>query len=90
MVGIRRKDGTLSGPYVATMVDAYRFTISGLDFEPDTTWAVEPPHLLFGPVARWTYPALITEISPSGRSGASVSAINYDVRVYADDDNEPS
>lgn len=86
MVGIRRKDGTLSGPYVATRVSDERFTITGLDFTPDTSWEVEPPHLLFGPVARWNYPALITEISPSGSSGASVSAVNYDARVYDDDD----
>lgn len=86
MAGIRRKDGTLSGPYVATRVDDYRFTITGLDFTPDVSWEVEPPHIIFGPVARWSYPALITDISPSGRSGAGVTAINYDVRVYADDD----
>ncbi|MNG36355.1 hypothetical protein D3C84_1233620 [compost metagenome] len=53
---------------------------------PDTSWAVEPPHLLFGPVASFSYPVLITDISPSGSTGASVSAVNYDVRVYADDD----
>jgi hypothetical protein len=87
MVGIRRKDGTLSGPYVATRVDDYRFTIAGLDFVPDTSWTVEPPHLLFGPIERWTYPALISDISPSGRSGVSVRAVNYDVRVYAYDDS---
>lgn len=86
MVGIRRKDGTLSGPYVAARVSDERFTITGLDFTPDTSWAVEPPHLLFGPVARWNYPALITEISPSGSSGASVSAVNYSPLVYEDDD----
>lgn len=86
MAGIRRKDGTLSGPYVATRVDDYRFTITGLDFTPDVSWDVEPPHIIFGQVARWSYPALITEISPSGRSGVNVKAINYDVRVYADDD----
>lgn len=87
MAGIRRKDGTLSGPYVATRVDDYRFTITGLDFTPDVSWQVEPPHILFGPVARWSYPALITDISPRGSSGASVTAINYDARVYDDDNN---
>lgn len=88
MVAIRKKDGSLSGPYVATRIDDYRLTVQGpLDFTPDTSWQVEPPHLLFGPAERWTYPALITEVNPSGRSGCGVVAVNYDARVYEDDDN---
>jgi len=86
VVAIRRPDGTLSGPYTATRIDDYRFTIGSLDFVPDVSWDIEPPHLLFGPVNRWVYPALVTEISPQGSSGVSIKAINYDARVYADDD----
>ncbi|WP_217476622.1 host specificity factor TipJ family phage tail protein [Stutzerimonas stutzeri] len=89
VVGIRRPDGTLSGPYAATRIDDYRLSISGLDFVPDTSWSIEPPHLLFGPVNRWSYPALITSISPSGTDGASVQAVNYDSRVYTYDDQTP-
>lgn len=90
VVGIRRPDGTLSGPYAATRIDDYRLSIIGLDFEPDTSWSIEPPHLLFGPVNRWSYPALITSISPSGADGASVEAVNYDARVYQYDDATPA
>ncbi|MCJ0972673.1 host specificity factor TipJ family phage tail protein [Pseudomonas sp. PS1] len=89
VVGIRRPDGTLSGPYAATRIDDYLLSISGLDFEPDTSWSIEPPHLLFGPVNRWSYPALITSISPSGTDGASVEAVNYAPEVYAYDDATP-
>ncbi|WP_312288785.1 host specificity factor TipJ family phage tail protein [Stutzerimonas nitrititolerans] len=89
VVGIRRPDGTLSGPYAATRIDDYRLSIAGLDFEPDTSWSIEPPHLLFGPVNRWSYPALITSISPSGTDGASVEAVNYAPEVYAYDDATP-
>ncbi|WP_417585572.1 host specificity factor TipJ family phage tail protein [Pelagibacterium sp.] len=89
VIGIRRPDGTLSGPYAATRIDDYRLSIAGLDFEPDTSWSIEPPHLLFGPVNRWSYPALITSISPSGTDGASVEAVNYDPRVYTYDDATP-
>lgn len=89
VVGIRRKDGTLSGPYAATRIDDYRLTIPALDFTPDTSWTVEPPHLLFGPLNRWVYPALISDVTPSGSSGASIKAVNYDDRVYSDDDNSP-
>lgn len=86
VVSIRRKEGTLSGPYTATRIDDYRLSIPSLDFVPDTSWTVEPPHLLFGTLARSNYPVLITDISPSGQYGASVNAVNYDARVYADDD----
>ena len=89
VVAIRRKDGTLSGPYTATRIDNYRMSIPSLDFVPDTSWTVEPPHLLFGNIDRWNYPVLITEVTPSGTSGASVSAVNYDPRIYADDDASP-
>ncbi len=89
VVGIRRPDGTLSGPYAATRIDEYRLSIAGLDFAPDTSWSIEPPHLLFGPLNRWSYPALITSISPSGTDGANVQAVNYDARVYTFDDATP-
>ena len=89
VVGIRRPDGTLSGPYAATRIDDYRLSISGLDFEPDTSWSIEPPHLLFGPVNRWSYPALITSISPRGTDGATVQAVNYAPEVYTYDDATP-
>lgn len=90
VVAIRRRDGTLSGPYPATRVDDMRLTVPApLDFTPETNWQVEPPHLLFGPVNTWSYPALVTEVSPDGAKGASVTAVNYDVRVYEDDDNSP-
>jgi hypothetical protein len=65
-------------------------TVPALDFEPDTSWSIEPPHLLFGPLNRWSYPVLITSISPSGDSGASVQAVNYDARVYQYDDSQPA
>lgn len=90
VVALRRKDGTLSGPYTATRIDDYRLSISGLDFTPDVSWETEPPHILFGPLNRWNYPVLITAISPSGNDSVSVEAVNYDARVYDDDDNSPS
>lgn len=86
MVALRRPDGTVSGPYVATQVDEYRLTVPTLDFEPDISWEEEPPHILFGPAVRWTYPVLITSISPNGTDDASVEAVGYDARVYLSDD----
>jgi hypothetical protein len=81
LVSLRRQDGTLSGPYVASRIDDYRLTVSALDFMPDTTLALEPPHMIFG----MPYAAIVTDVSPKGTTGARVSATNYDERVYAYD-----
>ncbi|MCK8687963.1 host specificity factor TipJ family phage tail protein, partial [Pseudomonas umsongensis] len=85
VVALRRPDGTLSGPWAASRVDDFRLAIPALDFEPDLSWDIEPPHLLFGESTRWCYPVLITSIDPGDHS-ADVEAVNYDPRVYADDD----
>ncbi|WP_244234100.1 host specificity factor TipJ family phage tail protein, partial [Pseudomonas aeruginosa] len=85
VVAIRRPDGTLSGPYSASRFDEYHLVVPALDFTPDTSWDIEPPHLLFGTSTRFAYPALISSIDPDGFSGASVQAVNYDSRVYTYD-----
>ena len=89
VIGIRKPDGTLSGPYSATRVSDYVISIPELDFTPDTTWSVEPPHLIFGTVTRWSYPVLISSISHNGQNKVEVEAVNYDARIYDDDDNMP-
>ena len=85
VVALRRPDGSVSGPWPATKVDEYRVTVPSLDFVPDVSWNIEPPHLLFGESTQWCYPVLITSIEP-GDHAADVEAVNYDPRVYADDD----
>jgi hypothetical protein len=60
--------------------------IPTIDFVPDLSLEIEPPHLLFGTSNRWCYPVLVTSIEP-GDYSADMEAVNYDARVYADDDN---
>lgn len=84
---IRRPDGTASGPYPATRIDAYRLQIPPMDFVPDVSWQRDPPHVLFGTTTRLCYPVLITSIEPNGFSSARVEAVGYDARVYLDDDS---
>lgn len=87
---VRRKDGTASGPYVATKVSDKSFTIPvALDFLPEFQTAAMAPIIQFGHKDKWIYPALITEVIPKGTATCSLKAVNYDVRVYADDDNFP-
>ena len=88
-VALRRRNGSASGPYVATRIDDYRLTIPALDFVPVTDSAMDAPVLQFGPKAKFCYPALIKEVNPSGTVSCNVTAVNYDERVYLDDDNFP-
>lgn len=86
---VRRLDGTASGPYVATRVTDRAFTIPTLDFVPAFRTPAMAPIIQFGHTDRWVYPALITEVKPKGTKTCSLSAVNYDPRVFADDDNFP-
>lgn len=88
-IALRRLDGSASGPYVATRIDDYRLTIPTLDFVPVLESAMDAPVLQFGPKAKFCYPALIKEVNPSGTVSCNVTAVNYDDRVYLDDDNFP-
>ncbi|MFK5733873.1 hypothetical protein KW869_10065 [Pseudomonas urmiensis] len=88
-IALRRRDGSASGPYVATRIDEYRLTIPSLDFVPVLDSAMDAPVLQFGPKAKFCYPALIKEVNPSSTVSCNVTAVNYDDRVYLDDDNFP-
>lgn len=90
MVGVRKPDGTMSGPWPGKRMGDYHVLVGALDFEPDTSWEIEPPHLYFGPLQRFGYPVLITGIRPSGIESASVEATNYDQRVYQYDNSFPA
>lgn len=87
VLAVRRPDGSLSGPYPVTRFNDRTLVLAEpLDFVPDLSGTIEPPHLLFGLSTRWTFPSLVTEITPNGTEAVSVKAINYDARVYANDD----
>lgn len=90
LMGLRRPDGTLSGPYEATRIDEYTAEIDIPDFEVipySAATVIEPTHIQFGTEQRWSYLALVQDVSPNGPNQASGTAVNYDERVYADDDN---
>ncbi len=89
VVAYRDENGAAIGPYTATEgPDEYTILVA-----IPTPWPAvlpstqEATHIYFGTADRWSFPALITEISPNGPLEVSVSAVNYDSRVYEDDDN---
>ena len=87
-IGVRKLDGTLSGPWTATQVDQYTVRVDSLDFTPVVDGPLEPPHILFGPAARWAYPVLITSSDPANGNTA-MKGMPYDARVYTYDDQFP-
>lgn len=92
VVAYRDENGDTQGPWPATQgPDEYTAIVS----IPEPWPAVnpsdrEPTHIFFGTTDRWHFPALITEINPSSPLEVSVTATNYDSRVYDDDDNAPT
>lgn len=91
VVAYRDENGDTVGPFTATQ-GPDEFTILVTIPEP---WPAvlpsdrEPTHIYFGTTERWHFPALITEISPSGPLSVGVTATNYDDRVYLSDDSAP-
>ena len=91
VVAYRKPDGTIAGPFLAIPgSDDYSLIADIPAPWPVVTLSHEPPHVYFGTTTRWAFPALITEITPDGFERVSVSADNYDGRVYLDDNNAPA
>ncbi|UXH41644.1 host specificity factor TipJ family phage tail protein [Pseudomonas promysalinigenes] len=88
LIGVRRLDGTLSGPWDAVRVDDYTAIVTALDFTPELDGPFEPPHILFGPASKWAYPTLITSSDPAN-GNVAVKGMPYDARVYTYDDQFP-
>lgn len=89
-MGYRRRDGTMAGPFPASRGSSDNEVVAVLPQPwPVANLSAELPHLFVGRSERFAFPALITAISPRGNEAVSVTAVNYDARVYADDDNAP-
>ena len=89
-VGIRRPDGTLSGPYECSPGASSDSVVidADLDFVPVFNGSHEPPYFMFGEADEWCQPILVTDIKPSGDT-VKVTAFEYSADVYAYDDAVP-
>lgn len=87
-IGVRKLDGTFSGPWPATKLDDQTVRVAQLDFTPVIGGPLEQPHILFGPSSKWAYPALITSSDPAN-GNVAMKAMPYDDRVYTYDDQLP-
>lgn len=90
VVAYRNAQGDVVGPFSATPGPTENSVIATIPKPwPVVSLKMEPPHVYFGTVNDWCFPALITEINPQSTDLVSISAVNYDIRVYADDNNSP-
>ena len=90
VVAYRNPQGDVVGPFSATPGPTENSVIATIPQPwPVINLKMEPPHVYFGTVNDWCFPALITEINPQSTDLVSISAVNYDIRVYADDNNSP-
>lgn len=90
-IGVRRPDGTLSGPYRCTPGATSDSVViaSSLDFSPVFNGVHEPPYFMFGVADEWCVPVLVTDIKPSGTDSVKVTAFEYSDDVYLYDDAVP-
>lgn len=89
ILALRKPDGTLSGPYSATIGSSSNEVIidSDIDFAPVFDGSMEPPLYMFGITNKWCNAVLIRDIKPSSVDKVNVTAELYDDRVYLDDNS---
>jgi hypothetical protein len=91
VVAYRDPEGKLVGPFSAAPgPDEYSVLADMPEPYPVITLKREPPHVYFGTSAQWSFPALITGVTPQGMENVSVSAEDYHPAVYDDDNASPS
>lgn len=76
-------------PYIAKVRATNPNPFPAWLLSPRTINQGEPIHSFIGVKNKIFLPALITEISPSSYNNVNVKAVNYDARVYENDDKEP-
>lgn len=86
-IGLRRRDGSLSGPYTATIgISDYHVVLATApDFTPYTGQDEERTHFTFGWGDTWRQLARVIAIRPRGPFRVGIEAINEDPGVHAAD-----
>lgn len=88
-LGLRARDGSVSGPYVVTAgADAYHVvhTAATLDITPYTGGAAERTHFAFGAGETWRQEARVMAVRPRGLYQVEIEAINEDPSVHTADE----
>lgn len=93
VVAFREMDGRLTAPQWVTRGETDYELV--LDEPPSVTLHFggenrDPTMLYFGNVRNWSHDVLVTAIKPGRDNRVTIEAVEYDDRVYADDDRDPS
>ncbi len=83
-VGLRKRDGSISGPYAVTAgpSDHQVYLSTTLDFTPYTGMDEERTHIVFGPGETWRQPAKVVSVKPRGLYSVEIECVNEDVSVH--------
>ena len=83
-VGLRKKDGSIDGPYAVTAgADAYTVVLGATPTPPPYTGsAYERTHVVFGAGEAWRQPAKVIAIRPRGLYDVEIEAVNEDPSVH--------
>lgn len=82
-IGVRKLDGTISGPYSCTLIDSQTVLLADdLDFVPTFDDATDPPFYSLGTASEWATPVVAQKIVPSNTNKTSLTFVAYDERIF--------
>lgn len=83
-VGLRKRDGSIAGPYVATQGAASNILVLAVapSFTPYVGADEERTQIAFGPGDTWRQPARVVSVQPRGPYQVEITAINEDPSVH--------
>lgn len=86
-IGLRRRDGSVSGPYTVTAgTDAYRVVLAeSPDITPYTGGDEERTHAVFGWGETWRQLARVVAVRPRDETTVELTCINEDASVHSAD-----
>ena len=86
-VGIRKRDGTIDGPFVATQGASANILVLATSptFTPYTGLDEERSHIAFGAGDTWRQPARVVAVQPRGLYQVEITAVNEDPSVHTAD-----
>jgi len=85
-IALRKRDGTVDGPYLCTMSGENEVTLSSAPaFLPYTGGNAERTHYAFGSATNWRQPARVLSAKPQGESLVTIECVNEDDSVHTAD-----
>ena len=89
-VGIRKRDGSVDGPFVATQGAGANILVlaTSPSFTPYTGANEERTQIAFGPGDTWRQPARVVSVQPRGPYQVEITAINEDASVHTADQGQ--